>query len=88
MRSSYTFDHLDEASQMGPIRSESDADEKDNEALQMGVILSTNMIGMRSRVVKALASDKICYKLNISWEFHIFMFGSLKAEAAWCHTSF
>ena len=65
MRSSYTFDHLDEASQMGPIRSESDADEKDNEALQMGVILSTNMIGMRSRVVKALASDKICYKRNI-----------------------
>ena len=49
MRSSYTFDHLDEASQMGPIHSESDADEKDNEALQMGVILSTNMIGMRSR---------------------------------------
>ena len=55
MRSSYTFDHLDEASQMGPIRSESDADEKDNEALQMGVIHSTNMIGMRSRVVRALA---------------------------------
>ena len=49
MRSSYTFDHLDEASQMGPIRSESDADEKDNEALQMGVIHSNNMIGMRSR---------------------------------------
>ena len=55
MRSSYTFDHLVEASQMGPIRSESDADEKDNEALQMGVIHSTNMIGMRSRVVRALA---------------------------------
>ena len=88
MRSSYTFDHLDEASQMGPIRSESDADERDNEALQMGVIHSTNMIVMRSRVMRALASDKFCYKLNKSWEFHIFMFRSLKAQAAWYHTSF
>ena len=49
MRSSYTFDHLDEASQMGPIRSESDADEKDNEALQKGPHPFNNMIGMRSR---------------------------------------